>query len=228
MVEDETTVGNRIERLVSELIGQHISTLKRFDNLDSAQDFIESNVIDLLLLDLNLQGRDGFELLRQSVAGAFHTIINSAYAEKALQGFEHGVLDFVAKPFSKTRLKQALDRFIDTTGQDQGQTRYLAIKKAGEIEIIELFQVRYIRGADCYTEVVLKDGQVKLHDKTLTRLNMILPPSFARIHKSYIVNMSECSKLHSEKGSKYGLELNDGERLPVGRTKYKEIMTRFF
>ncbi len=227
IVEDEATASDRLQRMTREILGNRIAGLKRFDHLETAIDFIQSSPIDLLLLDLNLHGRDGFELLRLSAAGSFHTIIVSAYADQALRAFEHGVLDFVAKPYGKKRLQQAFDRFLDQQGVRQGQAKYLAVKKTGKLEILELVQVRYLKGADYYSEIVLKDGRVKLHNKTLNKLMMILPPSFARIHKSYIVNMTEAVKIRALGGSKYDLELSNGELLPVGRTKYKELTARF-
>ncbi len=72
-----------------------------------------STPIDVLFLDLNLNGKDGFDLLKTSVSGAFHVIIISAHTEQALKAFEYGVLDFVGKPFNKERLARALDRVFE-------------------------------------------------------------------------------------------------------------------
>ena len=60
----------------------------------------------MLLLDLNLGDSDGMTLLESKVAGSFHTIIVSATTDQALRAFEHGVLDFVPKPFAEERLNQ--------------------------------------------------------------------------------------------------------------------------
>jgi len=70
---------------------------------------------------------------------------------------------------------------------------------------------------------VLRSGRRELHDKTLEKLEAILPEDFERIHKSYLVRMSEVKALHAAEGSHYEAELKNGERLPIGRTRYKEL-----
>ncbi|MFT5677052.1 MAG: two-component system response regulator LytT [Paraglaciecola sp.] len=100
-------------------------------DLDDADEFINENCIDLLLLDLNLKNRDGFQLLQQSVAGAFHTIVVSANVHRAIEAFEYGVLDFVVKPFSKPRLAAVFARFNNTGSDSATSARYLSIKQSG-------------------------------------------------------------------------------------------------
>ena len=83
--------------------------------------------------------------------------------------------------------------------------------------------VVYAKGAGAYSELVLGTGATELHDKSLERLQALLPPVFERIHKSYLVRMSAVKALHAEEGSRYEVELKNGTRLPIGRTRYKEI-----
>ena len=101
MVEDEPTIARRIKSMVEQILGQQITRLVHFDELDDALDFISDNPIDLLLLDLNLHGQSGFELLKLAVSKAFHSIIISAYPEKAIDAFAYGVLDFVDCDFDQ-------------------------------------------------------------------------------------------------------------------------------
>ena len=72
--------------------------------------FIKEQSIDLLFLDLNLNREDGYELLEEVAAESFHTIIVSAYKDRAIRAFEYGVLDFVAKPYTEERLSLAIQR----------------------------------------------------------------------------------------------------------------------
>ena len=64
MLEDEPIVAQRIERLTRELLEDKLSILKWFNTVDAALDYLAEKPIDLLLLDLNLSGRDGFEILK--------------------------------------------------------------------------------------------------------------------------------------------------------------------
>ena len=80
-----------------------------------------------------------------------------------------------------------------------------------------------MEGAGAYAELVLEDGKRELHDKTLEKVNALLPDGFERIHKSYVVRWSAVKALHVQEGSHYEVELKNGTRLPVDRTRYKEL-----
>ena len=110
IVEDEPVIAQRLQRQVKEILVDQQPNIKWFDNFDDAQSYLFEQPLDLLILDLNLHGVDGFELLKTVSAESFHTIIVSVYAEKAITAFEYGVVDFVAKPFNFERLQQALLR----------------------------------------------------------------------------------------------------------------------
>ena len=90
IVEDEKVAARGLERLLRELLGKKITSLKIQGNITASEYFLMDNPIDLLLLDLNLNGEDGFELLKSALAGSFQTIIVSANTDRALQAFEHG------------------------------------------------------------------------------------------------------------------------------------------
>jgi DNA-binding LytR/AlgR family response regulator len=227
VVEDEPLLAQRLERLSRDILGPQLESVRVASLLSEASARLDESPIDLLLLDLNLHGRDGMELLASSVAGSFHTIIVSANTDQALRAFEYGVIDFVPKPFSRERLAQALQRVIDRDGRAANAAKYLAVKKYGRVELIAIDNVLYVEGAGAYAELVLSDGKRELHDKTLERLHALLPPVFERIHKSYIVRWSAVKALHASEGSHYEAELHNGTRLPIGRSRYKELRAKF-
>ena len=225
IVEDEARIARRIERMTREIWANALQTLHHVDTLEAAQAFIASNPLDLLLLDLNLNGENGFDLLATAVSGAFHTIVISAYRDQAITAFEYGVLDFVPKPFNKERLEQAFDR---TKGKGATQTKYLAVKRRQRVQLIPIEELLYIKGAGAYSELYLADGSKALHDKSLEKLEQLLSGSFERIHKSYLVKMAEVREIIVSSGSKYMAELHNGEHIPIGRTRYKEIKAKWF
>ena len=224
IVEDQPLIAQRIKRFVEHILANKIEQLTLIDNVDDAQDWLFSSDIDLLLLDLDLHGQSGFELLKSSVSGAFHTIIISAHTQQAFQAFEYGVLDFVGKPFDLTRLEQAFSKL--TLQNQQGGTRYLTIRKTGELEIVPLEKVVYIQGCGGYSELHLEDGSIKLHDKNLDKLLTILPQQFSRIHKSYLVDLHRVVKVVRAKGSYYQMQLSNAMQLPIGRTRYQAVKTQ--
>lgn len=216
IVEDEPLVRQRLLRLCAELAGTR-ARLDAVAELESAGDRLQRSVYDGLLLDLNLGGEDGFELLRRAVAGRYHCVVVSAHRERALQAFEHGVLDFVPKPFSRERLGLALDRLLDAGRYRAGSARYLGIWRAQGTALVELADVLWIRADGDYSELRLLDGRSELHDKSLAALTAVLPPDFVRCHRSYLVNLRHVRTLHAGSGSRYWLVLTGGAELPVGR-----------
>jgi two-component system response regulator LytT len=222
IVEDEPAILRRLERQVSELMGEKLDKLKCFSNLNDAQDYINHQAIDLLFLDLNLRGENGFNMLSTLTASSFHTVIVSAYAEKAIQAFEYGVLDFIAKPFTKARLEQAINKLSDRHLRQDYGIRYLSVKQTSVTQLIEINQIDFIAASGHYSEIFFNDT-TRLHDKPIQKLLPLLPLNFEHIHRSYIVNMNKVRYLKNEPGSKYSLELSNGKILPISRSHYAKI-----
>lgn len=225
IVDDEPLVRQRLLRLCTELAGPGVQCQAVAD-LGEAKERLRDTEIDGLLLDLNLAGEDGFHLLGQAAAAAFHTVVVSAYADRALQAFELGVLDFVAKPFTRERLQLALQRLL---GQAEGaprRLRHLSVWRARGVALVALSDVQSFRADGDGVEVRLISGGTELHAKSLERLSALLPAEFLRCHRSWIVNLSQVRRLHTGSGSRYALELVDGSVLPVGRTQVDALRAR--
>lgn len=227
IIEDEARIAKRIERMTRSIFGDALHSLKSVNNLPEALEFIENNTLDLVLLDLNLNGDNGFDLLATAVSESFHTIIISAYKDQAITAFEYGVLDFVPKPFNRNRLEKAFKGILAKEKIAANKTKYLAVKKRQRIQLISVEDVLYIKGAGAYTELFLAGGRKELHDKSLEKLEQLLSHSFERTHKSYLVKLSEIKEIIVAPGSKYMTELKNGVRIPIGRTKYKDIKAKW-
>ncbi len=220
IVEDEPLAARRLARLCLELLGPNLPKPRVCADLHEAWEALDSSALDLVLLDLNLSGEDGFRLLAHAAAGAFHTIIVSANADQALRAFEWGVLDFVAKPYTRERLAKALARVENPKGR---ALEALAVRRTGFVELVPLGALAFIRGAGDYTELVSKEGRTDLCDKSLDQLEALLFPRFMRIHRSYLAPLEDFVRLWSTEGSRAEVELRDGQRLPVGRSRLKGL-----
>ena len=226
-IEDEPIVSRRLQRLTGEILGDRLGAFSAVEGLDTAFDVLDAGGTDILLLDLNLAGRDGFELLGRFASYASQTIVVSAYAERAVEAFEYGVVDFVPKPFSKDRLATALDRAIRTQPSPAMQKlQYLTFRAGRRTDVVPLRDVVLIKGADKYSEVLLRDGSQRLHDKKLADFEMLLPEDYVRVHKSYLVPTVRVKRIESSPGSKYEALLDTGEVIPVGRTRVAELRAR--
>lgn len=225
IAEDEAVIARRIARLTREILGPQVGELTIAPGIAEARAALEEPA-DVLILDLNLEGEEGFALLRESSSRSFETIVVSAHAERALEAFDYGVRDFVPKPFGRERLERALLRLFTPTVRSTAPLRFLGIRRRGEIEYLAVEDIAFVRGAGTFSELVLRDGQVVLHDKPLDRLEGILPLHFERVHKSYIVDLRRVRRLVVREGSRYSLVLDDGTTLPAGRTKVAGLRAR--
>jgi DNA-binding LytR/AlgR family response regulator len=153
------------------------------------------------------------------VAQPWSTVVVSGSTERALEAFELGVVDFVAKPFTVDRLRLAFDRVRERRGSER--TRYLAVAYAGRIELVPLATVVAVHGDDDYASVELLGGERRLHKRTLTELERLLPPDFLRVHRSHIVNLRHAGALDGR-----NLRLANGTEVPIGRAYAERLAAR--
>ncbi|GLR72661.1 LytR/AlgR family response regulator transcription factor [Agaribacter marinus] len=223
VVEDEELIAERIVRMCKHTLNSRLLSIVTRFSLEEADIYLESYTIDVLLLDLNLNGKDGFELLERAVASSFHTIIISANTDQAVRAFEYGVLDFIGKPLSHARLEKAFNKYDGLIHEGGGKARYVSVKKNGGLILLNVNDINYIKGCGVYTDIHMQDGRNALHDKSLNRLEAILPQYFFRVHKSYIVNLQRVKEIKNCGDNKHELILLNGESLPLSRAKYKSI-----
>jgi two-component system response regulator LytT len=219
-------IARRVARMTADILGPGGSQISIAPRISEAREAIQRDAPELLILDLNLEGDDGFELLKELSAHSFDTIVISAHRERALEAFEYGVRDFIAKPFTRERLEQALRRVLAPATRSERPIEHLGVRREGVVEFIAVEKVMFIRGAGTRSELVLAGGRTALHDKLLDRLEGVLPARFERIHKSYIVDLTRVRRLVAQEGSRYSVELVDGTVLPVGRTRVTALRSR--
>ena len=222
-MEDENSVADRIKRLTQQVVGAPLELLAHRSTLISGLDYLQQHPVDLLMLDLNLNGRDGFDLLKELSSYSFQIIVVSANTHRALEAFEYGVLDFIPKPFTLERLQKAFDRFSDKLQHREAATNYLTVRHRQGLKVIPIDQITYIKASNNYSELHTNQGQSFLHDKSIQSLALILPASFKRIHRSYICNWQQVKNLFNHGGGRYEVELSNEVRIPISRSRFSEL-----
>ena len=223
IVEDERPTAEDIQSLVKQILKKEITSIHIETRLESAMLYLKEKPIDVLLLDLNLNAKDGFDLLKQAVSQSFHTIVISANINRAIEAFEYGVLDFIPKPYNIERLKAAFNRLKASHALDGHAVKYLSVKKGFEIKVIPIEEVRFFKSANIYVELYLNNEHVIIYDKSIKQLVPLLPSTYCRIHKSYIVNREKIDSIQTLGGGKYRVILKSGESLPVSRKIIKQL-----
>jgi two-component system, LytTR family, response regulator LytT len=223
IVEDERPTAEDIQFLVKQILKNEITSVHIETTLGNALTYLNEKQIDLLLLDLNLNSKDGFQILRQIVSKSFHTIVISANINRAIEAFEYGVFDFIPKPYTEERLKEAFRRLKSSHALDGHAIKYLSVKKGFEIQVVPLEDIKYFRSANIYVELYLKDGHIVVYDKSIKQLGNLLSSNYFRIHKSYIVDVDTIETINTSGGGKYSVVLKSGDCLPVSRKQIKKL-----
>jgi two-component system LytT family response regulator len=192
---------------------------------------------DLLFLDIQMPGFDGFEVLRRVAPVHLPAVIfATAYDRYALQAFETHAVDYLLKPFGSARFNEALQWARLTLGREEaleaahrrtagiiepapagGYVRRLAVKDGRRFLLVKVEDVDWIEAALNYVELHAR-GRSYLIRTTLTELCETLDPAmFARIHRSTIVNLDRVKEITLGDGGDFVVWLQDGAGLRLSR-----------
>ena len=221
IVEDEPPIAENIEELSRSLLKSKVDRIDICHTVEDAREFLNKRSIDLCLLDLNLMGSNGYEILKTAVAGSFHTIVVSAHVEQAYEAFEYGILDFVPKPVSRDRLQMAFEKYSGAVAQQPATTRFISVRKHNTSYLYSVEDVSYFEADSYLVTMHLKDGKSEFIEKPLNRLMQILPSKFIRAHRSCIIDVNDIASYKHKGGGVYEVVLKKGIALPLSRKAYK-------
>lgn len=198
-------------------------------NVQEAAQAVRALAPDLLFLDIQMPGGNGFSLLRDGPAAEWSPMVvfTTAFAEHALQAFDANAIDYVLKPIDQSRFDQAMDRVRKHwQGLQAGRlphatgARYLkriSVQTAERSTVIAVADIDWIRADDNYVRIHV-GGHVYLHRETLRHLHESLDPGhFLRIHRSIVVNMDRIREVHTLFQGHAEVVLHDGTRLDLSR-----------
>jgi two-component system LytT family response regulator len=189
IVEDEPLALKRTGEFVNQV--SYLNLMASFTNAFDAIGFLKKNTIDLIFLDIEMDGFTGIEFI-ESLSCNPQIIITTAYDKYALKGFELNVTDYLLKPFRFDRFLTAVERVYDIISKDKKEEKYfIFVKTEYRLERIALSDIFFIEGMGDYRNVQTKDKKI-LTLKTFTDFETELPTSgFCRVHKSYIVSLNK-------------------------------------
>ena len=194
---------------------------------------------DLLLLDIQMPRLDGFEVL-DLVGREVDVIFITAFDKYALRAFEVHAVDYLLKPFTAERLREALGRARDrmkapttlpvsdlTTAARAPGTHLerVAIRDGANVHVVPVSKIDYVEAQDDYV-CVHTEGKSLLKQQTLADIaTMLNPAQFVRIHRSYVLNIDRLARLELYAKDSHAAILRDGTRLPVSRSGYARLNT---
>lgn len=207
------------EPLALEIISSHaskvdfISLEACFTKASEALLYLQQSNIELLFLDIKMPDISGIEFLSQMPDPPM-TIFTTAYSEHAVKGFELNAVDYLLKPFSEKRFRdacqKALEQFqLKNSTSSKSDTPFFV--KSG-FEQIKVFpsKILYIQSAGNYMHFITDEAKITTR-LTMTEVEQLLKDlPFTRIHRSYIVSNNRIDRI--EKGTVWIGDIN----LPVG------------
>lgn len=189
-------------------------------NAGEATKALEEHTVDLVLLDINMPGLSGIELVR-SLPNPPLVILTTAYSQYAVESYELDAVDYLLKPFSFDRFEKAINKAA-TMLQNKKADENIFVKCDGKLVQIDINSLELVEAVRDY---------VKLHtnDKTLLTLSTMKNmeeqlsdyPQMVRVHKSFIVNIAHVRELSGN------LIYTRTRAVPIGNT-YKEMVAEVF
>ena len=191
-----------------------------------AIDFMLSNKVDLLFLDIDMPKLSGLELL-QCMPYHVPVILTTAYSNFGFEAYQHDVVDYLLKPISYPRFLKSINKAIKLMGVDskpekkeeEPQYPEIELKYDGILKTIDTKCILFIEAVGNYIKIHLEDEKPMLVTQTMKYIGSLLPREyFTRIHKSYIVKREAITEI-----KKTEITLSNKAVLPVGR-KYSVLL----
>lgn len=191
IVEDEVISAEIIKQYV--LRTDFLETVAQFDNGEEAAKYLASNEVDIALLDVNLPGMSGVDILK-SLTNLPQTILITADINHGPLAYDYDVVDYILKPAEYTRFLKAINKAVERIGEKTSVTydqENIFIKANNRLVNLQFSDILYIEALSDYVTFCTKEKKYIVHS-TMKDLETKLPnPKFVRVHRSFIVNVSK-------------------------------------
>ena len=242
IVDDEPPARARLASLLEEIDATGIEIVGEASDGVSALDLIRRHHPDVVLLDISMPEVDGFDVARHLPHPRPLIIFQTAYAEYALQAFDHDALDYVVKPATRTRLAQAierararltgrtapdwdassLDRLGTALGYQRTRSPRVLVRAGAAHRLLPLGDVSHFSAGDGVVYAHTTSGQ-PITDYTLAELEARTGDDFIRASRADLVNVSFIERIKSNGDGSALLTLKDGTHIRVSRRRAADV-----
>ncbi|MDH5366338.1 MAG: LytTR family DNA-binding domain-containing protein [Cyclobacteriaceae bacterium] len=234
VIDDSRLARNELKRLLKEF--DSLQVIGEAANVDEAKEKIESEKPDLIFLDIQMPGKNGFQLLEE-LETIPDVIFTTAYDEYALKAFEYNALDYLQKPVQTDRLAGAISKVSERrekkkiaqdandfmTANDQ-----VFVKDGERCWFVQLSEVRLFEVDGNYTKVFFEDHKPMI-PRTLNYLETRLDPkTFFRANRQQIINLKWVEKIEPWFSGSIKIYMKGGNEVDVSRRqtqRFKELMS---
>lgn len=236
IIDDEKRARVSLSLLLQEYCPQ-VTIVAECENLPEGVKAIRKHQPDIVLLDIEMPGHSGLELLDffDENEVNFSIIFTTAYNEYALKAFKFSAVDYLLKPIIPEELAEAIERVAKQKQRfenfrafkenlQQETLTKIAVPSGNTLLFLDTDKIMYIKGEGAYSEVFCSDGSKQLVSRNLKNFEDILcsDSRFLRIHKSYIVNFNFVVAFNKSDGG--SIELENKAQIPVSPDKAQQIL----
>ena len=236
IVEDEANSREILRNYLAKYC-EKVTLLGEGATIEEGLQQIKKNSPDLVFLDVEMPFGNAFDLLDQIPDRTFETIFVTAYNQYAMDALNHHAAYYLMKPINIDELIKAVDYVRAIKEKEnalEGEVlQARSVKAEGKItlpqqdgfQVLDVADIYFCKADDNYTEIYLEKKKIVV-SKTLKYFEEALQSySFARIHKSYLVNVAEVVKYKKGKGG--SVVLSNGKELSVSASKKADLLSYF-
>ncbi|MGK9120396.1 LytR/AlgR family response regulator transcription factor [Olivibacter jilunii] len=228
IVDDEPLARDEMQALIKDV--SDLDMLGKFSNAPAALDFISTNEVDLIFLDIQMPMVTGLEFAAQ-IPNQVLTIFTTAYPQYALKSYELDAIDYLLKPVDKSRLEKAihkaeiyktlLSHATEKNTIEANTEQYLIVKSDRRFYRVNFEDIRFIEGLKDYVVIYTK-SQKLITAMNLKAIHQKIPSAiFVRVSKSYVVN-----KKYVESFDHHTIYLTDNE-IPLGEVYKNDFFKEY-
>lgn len=236
LVEDETNSREILRNYINKYCPS-IDLVGEAASIKEALVLIENNILDLVFLDVEMPFGNAFDLLDQLPDRTFETVFVTAYDHYAKDALNNHAAYYLTKPINIDELiiavnyvegvrekEASLEGEVLTT-KSKGVEGKLTLPQQDGFQILNVSEILYCKADDNYTEIYLLNKKI-LVSKTLKYFEDALAEfPFARVHKSFLVNVNEVVKYKRGKGG--SVVMSNGKEVMVSASKKKDFLSYF-
>ncbi len=240
IVDDERLARNELRRLLES--HDRVEIVGEAANAEEALRLIDELEPELLFLDIQMPGKNGFELLSSIEGKSPDVIFTTAFDEYAIKAFEYNALDYLLKPIDADRLRDAIGRveenqpgadsngsgFVDRGDKKLGESDQVFVKDGDKCWFVKLGKVRLFESMGNYVRLHF-DDQKPLVLKSLNALEeRLAEETFFRANRKHIINLQWIEKIEPWFSGGLLVTLRGGDRIEISRRqtiRFKELMS---
>jgi len=204
VIDDEYPAIQQMEDYISRV--PFLRLLKSFNNAIESLSSLQTNPVDVLFLDIEMEGFSGLQLIKV-LQHKPKIILTTAYDQYALKAFDLNVSDYLLKPISFERFIQAIDKLFDLfvqekspdTSANQYRRDYFFVKTEYRMQRIDFDDILFVEGMKEYLRIHTKTEKIMVLESFKNLEESLPSEQFIRVHKSYLVALNKIDRIEKNR-----------------------------